>query len=85
MANLSALRASEGGTTSAILIDKSAPAGTMKVTSAGVTTTVSPIIPTSTPASAAATGTAGTIAWDSDYIYVCTATNTWKRAAIATW
>jgi hypothetical protein len=38
-----------------------------------------------TPASAAATGTAGTIAWDSSYIYVCTATNTWKRAAIATW
>jgi hypothetical protein len=38
-----------------------------------------------TPASAAATGTAGTIAWDSSYIYVCTATNTWKRVAIATW
>lgn len=40
---------------------------------------------TSTPASAAATGVAGTIAWDSSFIYVCTATNTWKRAAIATW
>ena len=39
----------------------------------------------STPASASATGVAGTIAWDSDYIYVCTATNTWKRVAIATW
>lgn len=39
----------------------------------------------STPASAAATGTAGTIAWDSSYIYVCTAANTWKRVAIATW
>jgi hypothetical protein len=38
-----------------------------------------------TPASAAATGTAGTIAWDSSYIYVCTATNTWKRVAISTW
>jgi hypothetical protein len=23
--------------------------------------------------------------WDADYIYVCTATNTWKRVAIATW
>lgn len=40
---------------------------------------------TKTPASAAATGTAGTIAWDADYIYVCTATDTWKRVAIATW
>ena len=38
-----------------------------------------------TPASASAIGTTGTIAWDGSYIYVCTATNTWKRAAIATW
>ena len=40
---------------------------------------------TQTPASAAATGTVGQIAWDSGFVYVCTATNTWKRAAIATW
>ena len=38
-----------------------------------------------TPASAADTGTAGEICWDASYIYVCTATNTWKRSAIATW
>jgi hypothetical protein len=38
-----------------------------------------------TPATAGAAGDAGTIAWDASYIYVCTATNTWKRAAIATW
>jgi len=38
-----------------------------------------------TPASATATGTAGTVVWDSSYIYVCVATNTWKRAAISTW
>lgn len=38
-----------------------------------------------TPASAAAAGTAGTITWDSGFIYVCVATNTWKRIAIATW
>jgi hypothetical protein len=38
-----------------------------------------------TPASASATGATGDIAWDSNYIYVCTATNTWKRTAIATW
>jgi hypothetical protein len=38
-----------------------------------------------TPASAAATGTAGQIRWDAGYIYVCTATNTWKRVAISTW
>jgi hypothetical protein len=38
-----------------------------------------------TPASATATGTQGQVCWDSSYIYVCTATNTWKRAAIASW
>jgi hypothetical protein len=43
------------------------------------------IIATQTPASASATGTTGQIAWDSSYIYICTATNTWKRVAIATW
>jgi hypothetical protein len=37
------------------------------------------------PANASDTGVAGTIAWDSDYIYLCTATNTWKRVGIATW
>ena len=37
------------------------------------------------PASASATGTAGDIRYDADYIYVCTSTNTWKRAALATW
>ena len=42
-------------------------------------------VPTKTPASAGATGTTGTITWDANYIYVCTATNTWKRTAIATW
>jgi hypothetical protein len=38
-----------------------------------------------TPASATGPGTAGTVVWDSDYVYVCTATDTWKRVAIATW
>jgi hypothetical protein len=38
-----------------------------------------------TPASATATGTQGQIAWDADYVYVCVATDTWKRTAILTW
>jgi len=38
-----------------------------------------------TPSSAADTGVTGQIAWDANFIYVCTATNTWKRVAIATW
>lgn len=38
-----------------------------------------------TPASASAAGNAGDIAWDANYIYVCIATNTWKRTALTTW
>lgn len=41
--------------------------------------------PVSAPATAGATGTAGQWAWDSGYIYICVATNTWKRAALSTW
>jgi len=43
------------------------------------------IMPTGTPATSSSTGTTGTIQWDSSYIYVCIAPNTWKRVAIATW
>jgi len=39
----------------------------------------------STPASASATGTAGQIAWDANYVYVCISTNTWKRTLLSTW
>jgi hypothetical protein len=38
-----------------------------------------------TPSSATDTGEAGQICWDADYVYVCVATNTWKRSAITTW
>jgi hypothetical protein len=37
-----------------------------------------------TPASSSASGTTGEIAWDTSYIYVCVATNTWKRVALST-
>ena len=36
------------------------------------------------PASKTASGTAGQIAKDDNYLYVCTATNTWKRSILAT-
>lgn len=38
-----------------------------------------------TPTSASATGDQGQIAWDVNYIYVCSATNTWVRTALVTW
>lgn len=37
------------------------------------------------PATAASTGAAGQVAYDADYFYVCTATDTWRRVAHATW
>jgi hypothetical protein len=39
----------------------------------------------SVPASATASGTAGQIAYDGDFLYVATAANTWERAALSTW
>ena len=38
-----------------------------------------------TPATAGAAGNQGDICWDANFIYACTATNSWKRAAIAAW
>lgn len=37
------------------------------------------------PTSATDTGTTGEIRIDADHIYVCVATDVWKRVAIATW
>lgn len=39
----------------------------------------------SAPATSSSTGSEGDIVKDSNYIYVCVATNTWKRAALSTW
>jgi len=43
------------------------------------------ILPTATPSAANASGVKGTVTWDTSYIYVCTATDTWERVGIATW
>lgn len=64
---------------SAGTITKKSGTGVLSIIADGVA------IPTHTPSSAGDTGTAGQIAWDASYVYVCTATNTWKRVAIATW
>jgi hypothetical protein len=38
-----------------------------------------------TPASSGAAGNSGDICWDTNYMYVCVNTNTWKRTALSTW
>ena len=37
------------------------------------------------PTAANSTGTAGQVAYESGFLYVCVATDTWQRVAIATW
>jgi hypothetical protein len=43
------------------------------------------IVPTLTPAAASDPCDAGRMTWDASYVYVCTASGAWKRAAIAAW
>lgn len=40
------------------------------------------VLSNSAPANSTANGNAGTIRYDSSYIYICTANNIWKRAAL---
>lgn len=39
----------------------------------------------SVPSSSTDTGTAGQVAWDANYVYICIATNTWKKALLSDW
>ena len=59
--------------------------GTSSSNAAGGLSLTTLFIAQRTPASAGAAGVANTICFDADFIYICTATNTWKRVAIATW
>lgn len=43
------------------------------------------IATTKTPSSGSDTGTAGDVGWDSDYLYVCIITDTWKRVKLTSW
>lgn len=47
--------------------------------------TAARITTSKTPATSGATGTQGDFAWDASYLYICTAANTWRRVAHATW
>ncbi|MBS1506030.1 MAG: hypothetical protein JSS79_05230 [Bacteroidetes bacterium] len=45
---------------------------------------VTGITTSSAPSTSSSTGTIGEIRFDSGYLYICTATNTWKRVALST-
>ena len=42
-------------------------------------------IASGTPASSTATGTKGEVKYDSSYVYICIATNSWIRVVRAAW
>ena len=67
-----------------ILISDVADSNTTKTATLGTALTGSTLT-NATPATAGAAGTTGDIQWDTNYIYICVATNTWKRVGIATW
>ena len=82
IANLNSGPIGATGPTGPIGVITGGPTGAAGAT--GATGSIGITGPT-TPANSSATGVTGTIVWDSNYIYVCVATNTWKRVAIATW
>lgn len=43
------------------------------------------VLSNSVPANSTSNGIPGTIRYDNSYVYICTANNTWKRAALNTW
>lgn len=57
----------------------------MKTNGAGQLSFTKSVASSSAPATASSAGTAGQVSYDSSYVYVCVATNTWKRAALSTW
>jgi hypothetical protein len=67
------------------IIATGAISGTSITASSGLIGASLRVTSSSTPSASNSTGTLGQISWDTSYIYVCTATNTWKRAALSTW
>lgn len=63
-----------------LLLTSTSAAFTVPVISTGNLRIASPTV----PALATSAGTAGDIAWANGFLYVCVATNTWQRVAIAT-
>ena len=70
------------GSTFLWLINSTFP---LQVSQASTTVTNKFHLAQQTPSSATDTCTANQFAFDGDYVYVCVATNTWKRTALSTW
>ena len=62
-----------------------AEGGELDVSDGQVAVNANLVISPGTPASSSAPGVQGTIVWDSNYVYICTAPNSWKRSALSSW
>ncbi len=59
---------------------------TNTISATSITTTGNVILGnTYIPSATNSTGTPGQIVWDSGYVYICVAANSWKRANLAVW
>lgn len=67
------------GATNAIGIGTTTPAAALDINSNSLIIEIA-----QTPASSSAACTTGTLAWDANYLYVCVASNSWRRSALAT-
>jgi hypothetical protein len=76
--NLNLVKILGGQVTGVTSLDASA-----KITAVGTSQTA-PFNGTPATKTGTSTGTIGDISWDANYIYVCTAANTWKRVALST-
>ena len=62
------------------------PAGNPSVRTVNVSIFAANLLISNTvPANSSSSGIAGTISRDTNYIYVCVANNTWKRAELSAW
>lgn len=62
------------------------PTGNPSVRTAALSTiSANLVLTTATPANSNSIGVAGTIRYDSNYVYVCVANNAWKRASLTSW
>ena len=66
-----------------VLRDPSGSPSTRTITVANLSNCIT--ISNTVPANSSSTGIAGSIAYDANYFYVCTANNIWKRSALTTW
>ena len=69
------------GPVTALRVDSALRTPAFTVTHAGQIRIVNPV----TPVNAAAPCQTGEIVWDPGFVYICVATDTWKRTTLVSW